>query len=125
MERPVNIVVADRSLLVVEALEAMLMELNGGTRVLTATTLQETIRVVMREQPELILLDAWIGVADAEHAVRQVLECSPTSSVFVMATKCDPDFARRMRQAGAKGCCQKEELPSNAQSLLDSLKAKR
>ena len=119
MEVHLKILVADRSRLIVEALEAMFMDLDRHARVLTATTLQEAIQVVLREQPELIFVDAWIGVSDAGHAIRQVLECSPASSVFVMSTTCDPDFARRLRRAGARGCIEKEALPSIAQSILD------
>jgi DNA-binding NarL/FixJ family response regulator len=125
MAGAVKILVADRSLLVVEALEAMFSELTGGAPVLRAMTLQETIRVVSREQPDLVFIDAWIDVFDAEGTVRHVLECSPASSVFVMSTRCDPDFALRMRRVGAKGCFEKETLPSIAQSLVDHSRAKR
>jgi len=85
---PVRVLIADRHALVVEALEDLFVELDGGMTVLTAASLLETLQIARREQPELIVIDAWMGVG-ADDAVRQVLECSPRSALFVMATDCD------------------------------------
>jgi DNA-binding NarL/FixJ family response regulator len=119
-----QILVADRNVLVVEALQDLFVELGGGTTVMTAGGLAETLAMAQRAQPELIVLDAWIG-ADADSAVRQVLECSPHSAVFVMATDCDEDFERRMRRAGAAGSFEKERMPAVATAILDTVRARR
>ena len=124
MRGRVRILVADRNVLVVEALEDLFVELNGGTPVLTAASLQETLTTAQREQPEMIVIDAWMG-AGADQAVRQVVECSPRSALFVMATNCDPEFELRMRRAGATGCYEKEEMPARARSMLDTAKARQ
>ena len=100
------------------------MELSGGTTVITAGSLAETLAMAKRAKPELIVLDAWIG-ADAESAVRQVLECSPRSAVFVMATDCDEYFEQRMRRAGAAGSFEKERMPAVAPAILDAARARR
>ena len=118
-----TILVADRSALVVEALEALFVELNDGNPVLTATSLVEALELAQREQPDLILLEAWMGTAAAEKSVRQVLERSPRSALFMMTTGRDPELDHRVRQAGARGCCDKEELAVIGRSLLDSVKA--
>jgi DNA-binding NarL/FixJ family response regulator len=120
----IQILIADRNVLVVEALVDLFVELNGGTPVLTAGSLQETLTIAQREQPELIMIDAWIG-ADADEAIRQVVERSPRSAVFVMATHCDPDFERRILRAGAISCCEKEAVPATARSILDAARARR
>ena len=120
---PLQILVADRNALVVEALEDLFVELSDAT-VITAGSLLETLAIAQRAQPELIVVDAWMG-ADAASAVRQVLECSPRSAVFVMATSSDEEFERRMRRAGAAGAFEKERMPAVAQSILDSVRARR
>jgi len=97
---------------------------GGGMTVMTAGGLAEALAVAQRAQPELIVLDAWIG-ADADSAVRQVLECSPDSAVFVMATDCDEVFEQRMRRAGAAGSFEKERMPAVAPSILDAVGARR
>jgi DNA-binding NarL/FixJ family response regulator len=119
-----QILIADRNLLVVEAVEDLFVELNNGTPVLTAGSLQEMLTIAQREQPELIVIDPWIG-ADADQVVREVVEGSPRSTVFVMATNCDQAFERRMVRAGATGCCDKEEIPARARSILDDAKARQ
>ena len=124
MGNPVRILIADRNALVVEALEDLFVELAGVNTVLTAASLQETLEIARREQPELIVIDAWMGI-NAVDAVRQVLECSPGSALFVMATNCDEEFERRMRRAGATGAWEKEEMPAGAQHILDAVKARR
>ena len=118
----VRILVADRNVLVIEALEDLFVELNGGVQVLKAGSLQETLTIAERDQPELILIDAWIGT-DAEQTIRQVVEVSPRSAVYVTATNCDPDFELRVLRAGAKGCCEKEQIPARARSLVDAARA--
>jgi DNA-binding NarL/FixJ family response regulator len=120
-----KILVADRNLLVVEALRDMFVELNNGVTLLTANSLKDAIHVSAREKPELIVVDAWIGSADAATVVRQLLEASPASGVFVIATNCDDDFVARMRRAGAKGCCEKEHIPASALAILDTVGAGR
>jgi DNA-binding NarL/FixJ family response regulator len=121
---PVRILIADRNSLVVEALEDLFVELGDGTTVLTAASFSETLEIARREQPELIVIDAWMGV-DAGDAVRRLLECSPRSALFVMATNCDDEFDRRMRRAGAAGSCEKEQMPAGARDILDTVKARR
>lgn len=119
-----QVLIADRNALVVEALEDLFVELNGGTTVLTAGSLRETLEIARREEPELIVMDAWMSI-DAAKAVGQVLECSPRSALFVMATSCDEEFERRMRRAGATGACEKEEMPAGARHILDMVRARR
>ncbi len=124
MRGRIQILIADRNVLVVEALVDLFVELDGGAPVLTAGSLQETLTIARRERPELIMIDAWIG-ADADEAIRQVVERSPTSAVFVMATNCDPDFERRILRAGATGCCEKEAVPARARSIVDAARARQ
>lgn len=124
MRERIQILVADRNVLVVEALEDLFIELNGGAGVLTATSLEETLTIARREQPGLMVIDAWLN-GNADQAVRQVVQCSPRSAVFVMATDCDPDFVLRMLRAGASGCEEKEDMPARARSILDAAMAKR
>jgi DNA-binding NarL/FixJ family response regulator len=120
----IGILIVDRNVLVVEALQDLFAELNSGSPVLTAGSLQEALTIAQREQPELIVVDASMD-ADADQAVRQVVEGSPRSAVFVMATNCVPEFERLMLRAGATGCYEKEEMPARARSILDAAKARR
>jgi DNA-binding NarL/FixJ family response regulator len=121
MSGQLQILIADRNAMVVEAVKDLFVELDGGAGVLTAGSLEEALQIAQREQPELIVIDAWMG-ADADVAVGQVLACSPGSGVFVMATDCDEEFDRRMRRAGATGCCEKADMPAKARLILDTMR---
>jgi len=121
---PVRMLIADRNALVVEAVEDLFMELAGDATVLTAASLVETLDIARREQPDLIVINACMGI-EADDAVRQVLECSPGSALFVMATNCDEEFDRRMRRAGATGAWEKEDMPAGARHILDTVMARR
>ncbi len=121
----IKILVAGRNILLLEAIEAMFVDLSAGAMVLTATTLEDAILIAQRVHPELIVIDPWMGSAAAEDVVRQVVECWPASRLFVMATSCDPDLERRMRRAGASGCCEKESMPACARAILDAVTATR
>jgi len=116
--------IADRNALVVEAIEDLFAELDGVMTVLTAASLPETLAIARREQPDLIVINACMGI-EADDAVRQVLECSPGSALFVMATNCDDEFERRMRRAGATGAWEKEDMPAGARHILDTVMARR
>jgi len=121
---PVRILIADRSALVVDAIVDLFVELDGDATVMTAANLMETLEIARREQPELIVSDACMGI-DTDDAVRQVLECSPRSALFVMATNCDDVFERRVRRAGATGAWEKEEMPAGVHHILGTVKARR
>jgi len=121
---PVRMLIADRNALVVEAIQDLFAELDGVMSVLTAASLPETLAIARREQPDLIVINACMGI-EADDAVRQVLECSPGSVLFVMATNCDDDFERRMRRAGATGAWEKEDMPAGARHILATVMARR
>jgi DNA-binding NarL/FixJ family response regulator len=120
----VRMLIADRNALMVEAVQDLFVELDGGASVLKAGSLPEALEIARREQPELIVIDAWMGT-EADDAVRQVLECSPGSALFVMATNCDDEFERRMRGAGATGAWEKEDMPAGARHILATVMARR
>ena len=116
--------IADRNALVVEAVEDLFVELAGDAAVLTAASLVETLEIARREQPDLIVINACMGI-EADDAVRQVLACSPRSALFVMVTECDEEFERRMRRAGATGAWEKEDMPAGARHILATVMARR
>jgi DNA-binding NarL/FixJ family response regulator len=124
MGSQVRMLIADRNALVVEAIQDLFVELDGGASVLKAASLPETLEIARREQPELIVIDAWMGI-DAGDAVRQLLACSPRSALFVMVTECDEEFERRMRRAGATGAWEKEAMPAGARHILATVMARR
>ena len=120
--RPFKILIAERNVLVAEAIEAMFVELNGGVQVFTALSLPEARTLALHEHPDLIVMDAWIEAGPGDKAVRQLLEWSPASAVYVTATNCDAAFEHRMVRAGAMGCCDKEAMPAQAGAIVDAIR---
>lgn len=114
------ILVADRNRLVAEALmDAFLEIVEADVRI--ATSLGRAILTAQQTQPDLVLVDAWMGRARIEDVVRQLTECAPDSIVFVMATRCDSALTQRVRLAGAGGCCEKETVPDKVKAMLELL----
>ena len=115
---------AERNDLLAEALVDIFVELDRGATVQAASTMAEALALTLREQPHVVVLDAWLGRhSDAANSVRQVLECSPRSLVVVIATAIDTDFEIRMRKAGAAYCVRKESVASFAHAIIDAVTA--
>ena len=115
---------AERNDLLSEALVDIFLELDRGATVQAASTMAETLALTAREQPHVVVLDAWLSRrSDTANSVRQVLECSPRSLVVVIATAIDADFEVRMRNAGAAYCVPKESVAAFAHSILDAVTA--
>ena len=111
------VLIADRNQLVAEALvDAFLDVAEVDARIVTS--LPKALLTAQLQQPDLVLVDAWIGRTEVEEVVRQIKSCTPGARLFVMASRVEKDFERRARQAGADGCCETEEVPGNARAML-------
>jgi DNA-binding NarL/FixJ family response regulator len=124
-EHVIKILVADRSRLVLDAVQDLLEQLGGETQVLTADSLAAAKAIATTEQPQLVLVDAWIRRGPAEDAVREILGCSPGSWLVVMASDFDPDLVRRLSQAGARDCLEKMNLAATVPDIVDLVRPKQ
>lgn len=120
-----RILVADHNRLVVEALGALFEELVDLAEVTLAQSLDDAVEAAIRDQPDLVVFDAWLGDLDAAASIRKLLAASPHSSVVVIATKVDGALATALEQAGAAGFYEKESLPTLAHGIVAKLAGAR
>ena len=118
------VLIADRNQLVAEALVDPFLDVaEVDARIVTS--LAKALLTAQLQQPDLVLVDAWIGRTEVEELVRQIKSCTPGARVFVMASKVEKAFERRAKQAGADGCCETEKVPSNARAMLAAARKAR
>ena len=115
--KPLKIFVAERSRLVAEALAALFEEFAGDSEITIALSTEEVIGIARREQPGLVVLNAWID-GDPATTVRKVRALSPASAVYVFATKYDSHLENRLIGAGAAGFRETESLPGTVHTIL-------
>lgn len=116
-----KILVAEGNRLLADAIGDVFSELNGGTPVLTASTVGEAIDVAARELPDLVIIDHWIGRESVDITVREILRRSPMSSVVVMTTGIDEPTVSKLRTAGASRCVDKDHVLLTARSIVESV----
>ena len=115
------LLVADSNRLVAEALMDAFLEV-AEVECSIATSLAKALLAAQLKQPDLVLVDAWIGRSDIEHIVHDIKACAPQSAVFVTASSVDPAFARRVKKAGAHGCYEKDKVPAAASAMLKAVR---
>jgi DNA-binding NarL/FixJ family response regulator len=114
-----RILVAMEHPLMAEAVVDILAEHSVRSSIEVGSSFSTAQALAIRDQPELVLMDAWIGGGNPAFTVRRLLECSPRSFIVVMTTDLDSDFAGRMSAAGAGGYVAKEDIGAAAGAILE------
>ncbi|HLV81189.1 MAG TPA: response regulator [Chthonomonadaceae bacterium] len=80
---------------------------------------QEGITAVLREHPDLVLMDIRMPVLDGLEATRQILEAFPVC-VIMMTGFADPEYQEEAERIGASGYMHK---PVTASTLIPNMQA--
>jgi DNA-binding NarL/FixJ family response regulator len=114
----IRVLIADDHRMFAEALEAILgtderLEVAGQ-----AADGAEAVRLALKLQPDVILMDISMPVMDGLQATRQIRKQWPTASILMLTGSNAKTDVDRAREAGAAGYVTKERI---AAELIDAI----
>src|SRR5690606_34923136 len=115
----VRFVVVDDHELVRDGLRQLLEARPRFQCVGEAGTVDEGVRVVAAEQPELVVLDVRLPDGSGVDACREMVSASPLTTVLMLTAYPSALTANQAREAGAKGYLTKQ---AGRDRILDSIR---
>jgi DNA-binding NarL/FixJ family response regulator len=109
---PVQCVIVDDSFGFLEAARALL-EREGLAVVGVAATRSDAVRRVGELRPEVVLVDIDLGGDSGFEVARQIVDVAPTT-VILISTHAEDDFADLIAESPAAGFISKSELSASA-----------
>jgi DNA-binding NarL/FixJ family response regulator len=115
--RRVRVLLADDHALFGEALQLLLSQDDRIDVVGLARDGEEAVELAQSLQPDVVLMDMTMPVADGAEATLRIREANPRIHVLIVTSSDAPGDIERAREAGASGFLTKK------QSLADLLEA--
>jgi two-component system, NarL family, nitrate/nitrite response regulator NarL len=115
-----NVVIGDDHAVFLDALCAVLAE--QGCAVASATTVENTVHAVRRNQPDICLIDHHFHEDvgdDGIGAIRRLTEASPRTKVLILSADGDSDAILQAMRAGAAGFVHKTRGVSVLQQTME------
>jgi DNA-binding NarL/FixJ family response regulator len=109
----VNIVIVDDSPFQIALLRDVLTE-NGFNVIGEAGSLEETIEVVTRTQPDLVTMDMTIPGTDGFECTREIHKIDPNIKVVIVSSMMDDEIVKKAKKTHVCGYVQK---PVDAEEL--------
>ena len=122
MTDDITVVLADDHQIVRDGLSALLGALDGFTVVGTAADGREAVEVVLREQPDVVVMDIQMPHLDGIEATRRVTTELSGTRVVMLTMNEDDDTVLSAIRAGASGYLLKG---SGADEVVGALRAAR
>ena len=118
LPQKIRVLIADDHRMFAEALEAILgtdqrLEVAGQ-----AGDGAETVRLALRLQPDVVLMDIAMPVMDGLQATKQIRREWPTACVLMLTGSNSKSDVDRAREAGAAGYVTKDRI---AAELIDAI----
>jgi DNA-binding NarL/FixJ family response regulator len=98
-----RVLLADSQPLFNEALEALLSRGDAHQVIGRSSSAEETFTVVGQLRPDLVLIDAALGLEGSPALVTRLVEARPEVKVLVLGDDRDPDLVLASIRAGAAG----------------------
>lgn len=108
MKRPVRIFLADDHLLVRAGIRSLLEQIEGVEIVGEAADGHETMRLVEKQSPDILLLDVALPGLNGLEVARRLLRNRPELRVVILSMHATEDYVQQALQAGAVGYVLKE-----------------
>lgn len=105
-----TVLVVDDQLPFRRAAAEMLRHLPGFELVGEARTGGEGVRLAVRLEPQMVLMDVRLPDIDGIQATREILAARPGTVVVLVSTHPRPSLARGLATCGAAGFLPKEKL---------------
>jgi DNA-binding NarL/FixJ family response regulator len=103
MKNKIKILIADDHVLIQDALKYLFLSVPDIELVGKATTGQEVIEAVLREKPDVVLMDIQMPEIDGIEATRQIMEKLPQIAIIMLTMFQDDDSVFAAMRAGARG----------------------
>ncbi|EKQ57852.1 MULTISPECIES: response regulator [unclassified Clostridium] len=118
----VNIVIVDDSPFQIALLRDLLTE-NGFNVVGEAGSLEETIEVVSRTNPDLVTMDMTIPGTDGFECTREIHKINPNIKVIIVSSMMDDEIVRKAKKTHVSGYAQKPVDPEELTLLINRVMA--
>jgi DNA-binding NarL/FixJ family response regulator len=118
-----SVLLADSQPLFNEALEALLSRGTAHQVVGRCTSVNDTFTVVSRLRPDLVLVDAGLGLEGSPSLVMRIVEAYPRVKVVVLGDDHDPDLLLAAIRAGAVGVVSKTHGAATVLRVTDAVMA--
>ena len=110
---PIRVVLIDDHAVIRAGLR-LLIESHPGLNVVGETeSLSDAVAIVLREQPDIIILDLIMGSESGLDYIPTLLEVSKNSRIIILTGVHDPKLQYRSLQLGAMGLILKEKAPED------------
>ncbi|MHB8807488.1 MAG: response regulator [Anaerolineaceae bacterium] len=121
ISRTISILVVDDNARYRKQLLRMIGRVNPRTTIYEADSIQETIQIIQRIEPQLILVDVVLGDEDGIACVRQIKALHPHSRIVLISAYPDHEFHRQGLESGAVAFLDKRnlDLPTLRQVIDD------
>ena len=113
-----RVLVADDNADVLMAIADILNDVPGVEVVSLTSNVEDAVRSAAWHKPELAFVDAWLKGGGAELVARRMKGVSPDTAVVALASAKDVELVLRLREAGATGCYEKEQLTAVLPEIL-------
>jgi DNA-binding NarL/FixJ family response regulator len=100
---------------------ALLETLAGVTVVASATTADEAVEVVLREVPDVVLMDLDLGESSGVDATRRIMRERPEVGVLVLTMLGDDESVFASVRSGARGYLLKTASPQEVERALHAV----
>jgi DNA-binding NarL/FixJ family response regulator len=118
--RPIRIVLAEDHLIVREGLRRLLENESDIRVVGEASNGQETVKLTLDIQPDVVVMDIAMPKLNGIEAARQIQKAAPNIRILVLSAHCDESYVERAMEIGASGFLVKQ---SSAQDLAKAIRA--
>lgn len=124
MTNPIRVVVVDDHPVFRIGITALLEALDGITVVGSAATADEAVEVVLRESPDVVLMDLDLGDdSSGVDATRRIMKERPESGVLVLTMLGDDQSLFASVRSGARGYLLKTASPDEVERALHAVAA--
>ncbi len=119
----IRVLIADDHDLVRMGVRRLLEEINGVSVVGEASNGEEAVKLVRREHPDIVLLDANMPGIGGLEATRRMLRYDPDVKIVVLSASCEDPLPQKFIEAGARGYLTKEGSLEEMERAIRKVKA--
>ena len=108
-----RILIVDDHLIVRQGLKQFVESASEDIMTAEACTSQETIKLVQRNTPDVVLMGITLSTIDPIELLKQIRADKPKLPVLILSVLDEEQYCGRLLRAGASGILTKESVPAN------------
>lgn len=99
---PLRVFVVEDAPLVIERIEAMLASIAGARPIGHSDRADEAIRAILREQPDVVMLDWQLAQGSGLEVLRALKQSAPTIDVYMLSNFASEPYRRLAERLGVR-----------------------